>query len=182
MRYEFVLKFALPDADTDPANYEDALFEAGCDDALVGIGLPGRIGLDFTRESDSALNAMTSAIQQVQKAIPGACLVEATPDLVGLTDVAEIIGCTRQNMRKVFVTKVSKRNLPTPVHTGKVDLWHLYDVLFYLSSSKTYDIHESLLETSKSCMLINTARQIKETSKVADKKALSHFQHLLAQG
>lgn len=181
MLYEFVLKFALPDADTDPARYEDALYEAGCDDAVVGLGVNGRIGLDFARKASSAAEAMSSAIEQVKRAIPGAKLVEATPDLVGLTDVADIIGTSRQNMRKIFVTKVSMRSLPTPVHSGSVDLWHLYDLLSYLQAKERYDIKQSLLETSMSCMLLNTARQLCETEKVADRKTIDHFQHLLAQ-
>lgn len=180
MLYEFVLKFALPDTEADPAVYEDALFEAGCDDAMLGLGINGRIGLDFAREASSSDEAMSSAIEQVKRAIPEAKLVEATPDLVGLTDVADIIGCSRQNMRKVFVSKISQRNLPTPVHSGRVDLWHLYDVLNYLKSKERYAIQDSLLETSMSCMLLNTAKQMRETSKVADEKVLDRFQHLLA--
>ena len=49
--YEFTLKFRLPTPDADPESYLPALAEAGCDDALVGIGQPGRIALDFTREA-----------------------------------------------------------------------------------------------------------------------------------
>jgi hypothetical protein len=35
-------------------------------------------------------------------AIPGAMLAEAAPDFVGLTDVAELTGMSRQNMRKTL--------------------------------------------------------------------------------
>lgn len=38
------------------------------------MGQRGRIALDFTREADSALEAMTSAIRAVNEAIPGATL------------------------------------------------------------------------------------------------------------
>lgn len=31
---------------------------------------------------------------------PEAVLVEAAPDLVGVTDVANLLGCTRQNIQK----------------------------------------------------------------------------------
>ncbi len=71
---------------------------AGCDDALVGVGQPGRIALDFTREARSASEAVLSAIKDVQRAIPGARLIEAGPDYVGLTEVAEMVGVTRQNI------------------------------------------------------------------------------------
>lgn len=37
--YDFLLKFDLPDPGTGPEGFVDALYEAGCDDATVGIGL-----------------------------------------------------------------------------------------------------------------------------------------------
>ncbi len=101
--YEFTLTFTLPGTQDDPVQHLDALFEAGCDDAVAGTGIPGTISLEFNRDADSATNAVESAIRDVMKAIPGASLVEAKPDLVGLTDVAEILNCSRQNIRKYAV-------------------------------------------------------------------------------
>jgi hypothetical protein len=74
MECEFVLRFKVAeDADT---NYlVERLGEAGCDDALVGIGQPGRIALNFTREAESVQLAMSSAVEDVNRAIPGAELV-----------------------------------------------------------------------------------------------------------
>jgi hypothetical protein len=57
----------------------ERLGEAGCDDALVGIGQPGRIALNFTREADSAQQAFISALEDVRRAIPDAELIEAKP-------------------------------------------------------------------------------------------------------
>lgn len=88
--YEFTLKFRLPDAGADPESFLDPLADAGCDDALVGIGQPGRIALDFTREAPSAKDAIASALRAVQEAIPGAELVEAVPDFARLSEAAEI--------------------------------------------------------------------------------------------
>jgi hypothetical protein len=83
--YEFVLKFALPDLTADPARYLDALFAAGCDDAIIGIGSRGSIALDFAREAPSAESAVESAIKGVTTAIPGARLVQIDTDIEGLT-------------------------------------------------------------------------------------------------
>src|SRR5690348_6260120 len=99
--YEFTLKFTLPDSATDTDQCVEALAAAGCDDALVGVGQSGRIALNFTRTAKSAFEAVSTALRDVRKAIPEAVLVEASPDFVGLTDVAEIAGFTRQNMRKL---------------------------------------------------------------------------------
>jgi len=46
---------------------EDALFEAGCDDALLGIQ-DGMIFLDFSRQAPSFREALTSSIEDVEKA------------------------------------------------------------------------------------------------------------------
>src|SRR3546814_18099399 len=106
--YEFILKFRLPDPDVDPGQFVDALAEAGCDDATVGVGQRGRIALDFAREANTATDAIISAIEAVKRAIPGAELVEAGPDFVGLTDVAELVGWPRQNIRKVMISHLAK--------------------------------------------------------------------------
>ncbi len=158
--YDFTLKFDLPDCDADPDMYVDALYEAGCDDATVGIGQKGRLGLNFIREADSALAAVSSAIRDVRKAVPGARLIEATPDLVGLTDIAEIVGCSRQNMRKLFLTH--KAMFPSPVHEGSVALWHLAKVLHWLKNKGTYKIEEDLIEVSRVNMQINITSQSRE--------------------
>lgn len=50
---------------------------------MVGIGLPGRIALSFLREADSAQQAVISALEDVNRAIPDAELIEASPDLAG---------------------------------------------------------------------------------------------------
>lgn len=73
--FEFILKFDLPDINADPEQYVEALYEAGCDDALIGIGKIGHISLSFIRQSDSEENAISSAIADVKKVIPGAILV-----------------------------------------------------------------------------------------------------------
>lgn len=75
--YEFTLRFELPTPDEDPAGYTDALYEAGCGDATLGVGQQGRIALAFTREAESFWAALESATRDVQKAIPGAQLREA---------------------------------------------------------------------------------------------------------
>ena len=91
-QYEFTLTFSLQNAEDNPEQFLDALYEAGCDDALIGFGQPGSIALEFVREAKSAAAAVNSAIDNVKAAIPDAELIEAKPDLVGLTDVAAALG------------------------------------------------------------------------------------------
>ena len=66
---------------------ENKLFDAGCDDALLGIQ-DGKLFLDFTRESDSLLKAIMSAIQAVEEAgIKGLKVVEVHPPDITIIDM-----------------------------------------------------------------------------------------------
>lgn len=155
--YEFTLKFRLPDAHTDPELFIDALAEVGCDDAVVGVGQQGRIALEFHREAANALEAIVSAVQAVKGAIPGAELIEASPDFVGLTDVADLIGCTRQNIRKLMINHLA--TFPVAVHEGSQSIWHLRPVLAWLSETQKRAIDRSLIEVSEVTMKVNIARE-----------------------
>jgi len=124
MEYEFTLKYQLVE-DEDIDALLERLAEAGCDDALVGIGQPGRLSLEFVRESAGANEAIEGALRDVRTAVPGARLIEATPDLVGLTDVAEIVGVSRQNMRKLMLAHI--HSFPAPTHEGSRSRTHRND-------------------------------------------------------
>lgn len=56
----------------------ERLGEAGCDDALVGIGQPGRLALEFNREAADADEAVRSALADVRRAVPSAKLIEVS--------------------------------------------------------------------------------------------------------
>jgi len=156
-QYNFTLRFALGKRDADPNLFVDKLFEEGCDDALVGLGRRGHIALDFTREAPTADEAILSALADVQRAIPEAKLVEATPDLVGLTDIANLLGFSRQYMRKLAVTKGA--GFPLPVHEGKPAIWHLSTVLSWFADSKTREFDATLMEVSRVNMQCNLVKE-----------------------
>jgi hypothetical protein len=153
--YEFVLKFTVGDAGTDPSRFISALGEAGCTDALVGVGQMGVIGLDFARAAPSAREAVSSAIADVKRAIPEAVLVEATPDLVGLTEVAELLGFSRQYMRKLAYS--CARSFPAPIHEGKPSMWHLFTVLRWAEVDRRKEVDATLSDLAKLTMSVNVA-------------------------
>ena len=155
--YEFTLKFKLQDYNIDPDVYVEQLYESGCDDAVIGTGKKGYIGLNFVRESSSAYKAIASAVRDVKQAIPQASLIEASPDLVGVTDVANLLGCTRQNIQKL----ISKDNsqCPPTVYGGAQSIWHLADLLDWLINKKKYSISESLVEIARVTMSLNITKQ-----------------------
>lgn len=159
-QYDFTLRFALGQSNADPEACLESLATEGCDDALIGLGNNGRIALNFTRRAPSAYDAILSAMSDVKRAIPDAKLVEANPDLVGLTDIAELLRFTRQNMRKLMIR--SGADFPLPVHEGKPAIWHLSKVLLWLKEKKTYRIDESLLEIAQASMQCNLLREMTE--------------------
>lgn len=76
MEFMFKISYQLPSNDANDDELVERLGEAGCNDALVGIGQPGRVALEFTREAGSALAALRSAMRDVARAIPSAKLIE----------------------------------------------------------------------------------------------------------
>lgn len=157
MKFEFGMKFKIDAADTDSDELVERLGEAGCDDALVGTGLPGRIALEFAREARSVKEALISALRDVKRAIPNAELIEVTPDFVGLTDVAELVGVSRQNMRKLMLAHSA--TFPAPVHEGSASVWHLAHVLKWLADRGDYTIKKQLLGVAAMAMQINLVKE-----------------------
>jgi len=155
--FDFELIFKLPDSADNPEKYIDRLFESGCDDATISTGKLGMISLSFSRESKSASEAIESAINDVQRAIPNASLVEASPDIVSMTDISSILGHSRQYTRKLFDSSLS---IPSPIHIGSPSIWHLVEVLNWLKSNgkKEERINETLLEISATTKEVNLKR------------------------
>ncbi len=157
MEYIVTLKYQLADHDSDLDALVERLGAAGCDDALVGVGLPGRLALEFSREADSAEEAVHTALADVKSVLPSARLIEASPDLVGLTDVADVVGVSRQAMRKLMLTH--RATFPVPVHEGSASIWHLAEVLEWLKTRGGYQIDASVLEMAKVALEVNVAKE-----------------------
>jgi predicted DNA-binding transcriptional regulator AlpA len=156
--YEFTLKFAIP-VDSDRESLETCLFEAGCDDALLGTGHKGRVALTFQRKASSGAKAVESALADVQRALPKARLVEAEPDLVGVSDIADLFAFSRQNMRKLLQTHTE--SFPLPLHEGRSSLWHLADVLDWFEQRQGRPVDPMLREVAGVNMQTNAAREVR---------------------
>jgi predicted DNA-binding transcriptional regulator AlpA len=159
MEYVFTLKYQLAEQDCDSDAIVERLGAAGCDDATIGVGQSGRIALLFSREASSAFEALVSALKDIKRVVPSARLVEAGPDFVGLTDVAEVAGVSRQNMRKLMLTHAI--DFPPPVHEGSASVWHLSDVLDWLTERGGYDIKADVADVAKSAKQINLAKEVR---------------------
>ncbi len=154
MEYIFTLKYQLSAHDCDQHAHVERLGEAGCDDALVGIGQPGRLALEFSREAASA----GVALADVKRAVPSARLIEAAPDFVGLTDVADAVGVMRQNMRKPMLSHAL--TFPPPVHEGSAAVRHLADILAWLQARGAYELEQTLVEVAATTMQITLAKAV----------------------
>lgn len=156
MEYEFTLKFKLAADITNMDEVVESLGEQGCTDALVGLGQLGYIGLDFVREAEDATGALLSAIDDVKHALPGSVLVEAGPDFVGLTDVAAVVGLSRQNIRKLMLGH--HQRFPAPIHSGNPSVWHLAQVLEFFQE-RQYAFPMNVFEVARTAMQINIAKE-----------------------
>jgi hypothetical protein len=65
MRYSFTIR--VSGLSTDADHYENALYEAGCDDALIAV-IDDTIFVDFDREATSFEEAVRSATLNIEKA------------------------------------------------------------------------------------------------------------------
>ena len=153
--FDFTLRFDVSSLDPRPDEWVEQLAAAGCDDAVIGTGVPGRIALDFKRDALTAEDAVLSAVRDVKAALPEARLIEASPDLVGYTEVAEIVGRSRQNIRKLLLAR--RPGGPAPVHEGASTLWHLAPVLVWLRDEKDYSIDTETIELAQTNMRVNVA-------------------------
>jgi hypothetical protein len=158
--YEFTLTFVLPTAPADLDDVVERLGAAGCEDATVGIGRWGRLALAFVRGAETAGAAVRSALADVRAAVPDARLVEASPDLVGLSDVAALLGVSRQNVRKLILA--CDAPAPVPVHEGKPTIWRLAKVLTWLRDEKRYGVRPELIEVALATMQANLAVEARD--------------------
>ena len=85
--YHFTLTLSGVTADTD--GLEDALFAAGCSDALVCF-YGTAVYLEFDRESGSLAQAVLSAIADIESSPLGARVASVDSTLVGLSDIAAL--------------------------------------------------------------------------------------------
>ncbi len=159
--YQFQIIFSLH-SNEDAEQYLDALFETGCDDAVMGVGKVGYLAADFTRESSTAFDAIKSAIEAITQAIPHAKLIKAGPYIANLSEMANLFGCTKQNLSKYARGEsASSEPFPCSIVSGKVDYWYVLDVAIWLFKQNKLNIQDNDIEVLKAIHDLNVA--IEET-------------------
>lgn len=154
--YNFTLVLSGVTKDTD--GLEDALFEAGCDDALINFR-NGTVYLDFDREARDIEEAIFSAIKQVES-VPNIIVVNVAPDdYVTESEVAKRLHVKRQAVSLWFKGERHAKNpFPSPIMklTEKSPLWRWSDVLEWLYQQKKVTDAE-LLDHAKFIGTLNIA-------------------------
>lgn len=110
--YHFTV--VIRDARYELDDLEDRLFEAGCDDALV-CSYNGTVYLEFDRESETAEQAVKSALSDIRSAGFKELVVEEN-GYASLAEMAERAGLSRQAFSLYAKNQRGDGNFPTPVY------------------------------------------------------------------
>jgi len=119
--YEFTL--ILSGVSDVTGEMESAVFEAGCDDALLGVQ-NGAVFLDFHRDADSPMNAIATAVADVTDA--GFEIERIEPDdLVSAADIARRTNRSRTSIMQLRKGQRGPGGFPNPVTCarGRTPVW-----------------------------------------------------------
>lgn len=154
--YEFRAMFRAPVID-DLDIYAEALELGSCDDALVGVSESGLIELNFERDESSAEGAMRSAVADVMAAIPNVKFIEIAPDYVGISEIARMLGVSRQHIRRLWVE--DQYNAPQPIHQSSSAVWRYMAILPWLQGQIRVENYDCLMEVATAATSVNNSLQ-----------------------
>jgi hypothetical protein len=145
--YNFTLIIEGADLQTDEA--QEALFEAGCDDATFGV-VDGVQFAEFDREAGSYGQALTRAMAAIQRTIKGARVVHVEPDeLVTISEIAERLDRSRESIRLLIAGERGPGDFPAPASHVRTRnrLWRWPDVLRWFATRYEDEFGNRLVET-----------------------------------
>ena len=146
---------------------QDALFEAGCDDATISVR-SGRVYLSFSRNNRSLKDAVLAAIQDVKRAKVGADVLRIDVcNLVTQADIARKIGRSRQLVHQYIVGIRGPGSFPAPACniTDGVPLWFWCEVAYWLRQNDMIS-HDAATEAQE-VALINAILEMRYHRKLA---------------
>jgi hypothetical protein len=139
---------------------ENALFNAGCDDATFSIQY-GSLYAEFSRSSTSLAEAIISAIKNIKDAGIGAVVVSVDEcNLVTQAEIAQRIGRTRQQVHQYITGERGPGNFPPPeCHlTGNHPLWQWCAVSYWLAQNNIIRVQQS--EDAEVTSIINSLLEL----------------------
>lgn len=132
--YTFTL--LLSGADFQDPNVVEVLYAAGCTDATFGTQA-GVSFADFDREANTLVEAVLSAVEQVERAVPRARVTRVEPeDLVSASDIAVRTGRTRASVSYLIDGERGPGDFPPSALRlgGDRPTWHWSEVVSWFSS------------------------------------------------
>ncbi|TDS95675.1 hypothetical protein EDF78_103133 [Rahnella sp. BIGb0236] len=173
--YHFMLTLSGVTSDTEML--EDALWESGCDDALIAF-YGTSVYLEFDREGTSFANAIMTAVRDIESAGLNARVESVDSVFVGLSDIAGLAGLTRQSVALLKEGARGPRNFPTPVQRlkGNSPLWRWKDVADWLVREGRLANDAPQVQNAVILENINLALQLRS---VSDARQVRDFLHLL---
>ena len=169
---EFNFTLVVSGVHEETRGLEDALFVAGCDDALLYFK-NGVTYLEFDRESDSLESAILSAIHAVESTNIGANVIRVEPeDLVNSAEIARRTDKSREAVRKMIDSLTRQHLFPPPAVTlnDKSILWSWYQVTDCLCRQNK--ISKAFFDLAKTLYEINSALEIRRYPETLDRKFL----------
>lgn len=139
---------------------QDALFEAGCDDATLSAR-SGRCFLTFSRIAPSMKDAILSAIDNVRKAGIGADVLRVDYcNLVTQSDIARKIGKSRQLIHQYIVGLRGPGGFPPPACeiTDGGELWLWCEVAVWLHENNM--VREDVPRDAEHVEVINSVLEV----------------------
>lgn len=134
--YDFTL--IIPGVHEITEDLERAVYGSGCcDDALLSVS-GGTLRIDFSREADSLLDAVQSAIEQVEAADARLRVDRVQPeDLVTAAEIARRTNRSRESVRQLITGERGNGGFPEPfAEVGpKSPLWLWSDVFEWCSAN-----------------------------------------------
>ncbi len=155
----FHFSIILSGVDESTPGLEDALYQAGCDDALVHFN-KSVVYLDFDREADTLENAVISAIQAIEQAGINAMAESVTPaPYVNISEIAKRLQLSRQSISLLVAGQRGDGSFPAPVFQidNKSPLWRWSTVIQWFLAYNKVSHQESLLEDAICIENINAA-------------------------
>ncbi len=173
--YNFTL--TLSGVTSDTQGLEDALFASGCDDALICF-YGTSVYLEFDRESEALATAVLTAIKNIESAGIDACVESVDSALVGLSDIAELTGMSRQAIALLKDGARGSRNFPNPVQRikGNSPLWRWKTVAEWLVKEGRLETNSPLVKNARVLENINLALQIRASR---EGQQVQQYAHLL---
>ena len=147
---EYEFQVFCRDVDTVDETFLDCLYEAGCDDALVSFK-DGYVCLDFSRTSESAEEAIFSAIKDIECSVVGVSVERVEPDdLTSLSEIARRTGVTRASLQK-YARGISKvgEDFPKPaanISSVRRELYSAVEVISWMHAKERVVLSEHSME------------------------------------